>query len=76
MFTDSNPEVKELERRHQETTRVRNIERLVFGEYQIDTWYYSPYPDEYGQLKTLYVCEYCLKYMKHAKSLEAHSCTA
>jgi len=30
-FKDSNPEVKELERRHQETTRVRNIERLVFG---------------------------------------------
>lgn len=75
MFTDSNPEVKELERKHQETTRVRNIERIVFGEYQIDTWYYSPYPEEYGLLKTLFVCEHCLKYMKHAKTLAAHECT-
>ena len=48
VFNDSNPDVKALEQRHQEITKVRNIEKLYFGDYQIDTWYYSPYPDEYG----------------------------
>jgi hypothetical protein len=36
----------------------------VFGKYEIETWYYSPYPDEYRNVKKLYVCERCMKYMK------------
>ena len=52
---------------------MRNIEKLYFGQYEIDTWYYSPYPEEYGQLSTLYVCEFCLKYMKMEKTWKSHT---
>ena len=72
-FKDNNPDVKALEQRHQEVTKVRNIEKLYFGQYEIDTWYYSPYPEEYGQLSTLYVCEFCLKYMKMEKTWKYHT---
>ena len=34
--------------------------------------YYSPYPEEYAQVHTLYVCEFCLKYMKKRRSLLRH----
>ncbi|CAG8624271.1 5623_t:CDS:2 [Paraglomus brasilianum] len=42
----------------------RNVDTIVFGKYEIETWYYSPYPDEYSNVKKLYVCEKCMKYMK------------
>ncbi|ORX37057.1 acyl-CoA N-acyltransferase [Kockovaella imperatae] len=32
------------EREHANATRVRNFEDVRFGEYLINTWYYSPYP--------------------------------
>ncbi|CAK9784122.1 acyl-CoA N-acyltransferase [Cutaneotrichosporon oleaginosum] len=32
------------EREHDAVTRVRNFEDVRFGEYLVQTWYYSPYP--------------------------------
>ncbi|KAH8317444.1 hypothetical protein KR074_005073, partial [Drosophila pseudoananassae] len=61
-----------LEKEHEKITKVRNIDKLQFGNYEIDTWYYSPFPKEYGRAKTLYVCEYCLKYMQMRKSYAYH----
>ncbi len=70
---DNNPEVTELERKHQEITKVRNIDKIVFGEYEIDTWYYSPYPlEELKHTEILYICEYCLKYMRKKKTYLGH----
>lgn len=34
--------------------------------------YYSPYPEEYAHEHKLYICEFCLKYMKKKKSVERH----
>jgi hypothetical protein len=34
--------------------------------------YYSPYPEEYSNEHKLYICEFCLKYMKKKKSIERH----
>jgi histone acetyltransferase SAS3 len=39
------------------------IECINFGGYEIDTWYASPYPEEYSRNRVLYICEFCLKYM-------------
>lgn len=41
------------------------------GQYEIDTWYFSPYPKEF-QTKHLYICEYCLKYFKTPEHLDYH----
>ncbi|KAM9476834.1 histone acetyltransferase KAT6B isoform 1-T2 [Clarias gariepinus] len=52
---------------------------IEFGKYEIQTWYSSPYPPEYLRfsrflrLQKLYLCEFCLKYMKSQDILQRHS---
>ncbi|KAJ2865712.1 Histone acetyltransferase, partial [Coemansia erecta] len=38
----------------------------------IDSWYMSPYPDEYSRHPLLYICEFCLKYMKSEYTYRRH----
>ncbi|XP_061174965.1 histone acetyltransferase KAT6B-like isoform X3 [Saccostrea echinata] len=45
---------------------------IEFGKFEIQTWYSSPYPQEYAKLPKLYICEYCLKYMKSRNILQRH----
>lgn len=49
------------------------IKTIVFGRYELDTWYHSPYPEEYARLGRLYMCEFCLKYMKSQTILRRHT---
>uniref|UniRef100_H3ABQ1 histone acetyltransferase n=1 Tax=Latimeria chalumnae TaxID=7897 RepID=H3ABQ1_LATCH len=47
---------------------------IEFGKYEIQTWYSSPYPQEYAsRLPKLFLCEFCLKYMKSRNILLRHS---
>ncbi|XP_060625111.2 histone acetyltransferase KAT6B isoform X1 [Anolis sagrei] len=46
---------------------------IEFGKYEIQTWYSSPYPQEYARLSKLFLCEFCLKYMKSKNILLRHS---
>ncbi|KAJ3086623.1 hypothetical protein HK100_008643, partial [Physocladia obscura] len=48
------------------------IDSIHFGKWKIDTWYAAPYPEEYCQQSTLYLCEYCLKYMKSPFMMKRH----
>lgn len=48
------------------------IRQLEIGRYEMTTWYSSPYPDEYARLPKIYLCEFCLKYMKTATILRRH----
>lgn len=48
------------------------IKTILFGRYELDTWYHSPYPEEYARLGRLYICEFCLKYMKSQTILRRH----
>uniref|UniRef100_A0A182SQ68 histone acetyltransferase n=1 Tax=Anopheles maculatus TaxID=74869 RepID=A0A182SQ68_9DIPT len=50
----------------------RTPEAIRFGRHEIVTWYSSPFPQEYAKLKVLYMCEFCLKYMKTASELDRH----
>lgn len=60
------------EREHQEITKVKNIKVVELGRYEIDTWYFSPYPEEFATCEKLFLCEFCLKYMKKKKTLLRH----
>mmetsp|Transcript_93 Transcript_93/g.244 ORF Transcript_93/g.244 Transcript_93/m.244 type:complete len:538 (+) Transcript_93:2-1615(+) len=62
----------DLEREHEEITKVKNISRIEMGKFEVDAWYFSPFPDEYANHEKLYVCEYCLKYMKKKRTLRNH----
>ena len=53
-------------------TKVKNIELIRYGDYEIETWYVSPYPDKYSKLKKLYICEYCMAYMKDEREYLCH----
>eukprot|EP00249_Psilotum_nudum_P004866 c18351_g1_i1 orf=345-1550(+) len=61
-----------LEKEHEEKTKVKNIQVVELGKHEIDTWYYSPFPEEYSNEHKLYICEFCLKYMKKRKTLQRH----
>jgi len=68
----NNVEKDELEKEHEEITKVKNVNTIEFGRYEIDTWYFSPYPEEFSKCSKLFICEFCLKYMKKKEdSLEA-----
>lgn len=56
-----------------EPLKPRNINSIIFGMYEIGTWYHSPYPEEYGlEADKMYICEHCLKYMREETSLRTH----
>lgn len=62
-----------LEKEHEEITKVKNIQSIVLGRYEVETWYFSPYPEDcIGEEKT-HICEYCLKYMKLRKTFRRHT---
>ena len=46
--------------------------KIHLGQFEIDTWYTSVYPQEYALLPILYICEFCLKYMKSYEVLLRH----
>lgn len=61
------------EKKHDEATKVKNIQTIVLGGYGINSWYYSPFPPEYSAYSTLYVCEFCLKFVRTNDALKRHA---
>uniref|UniRef100_A0A8C1V5B5 Histone acetyltransferase KAT5 n=1 Tax=Cyprinus carpio TaxID=7962 RepID=A0A8C1V5B5_CYPCA len=53
-------------------TRMKNIECIELGRHRLKPWYFSPYPQELTSLLILYLCEFCLKYLKSLKCLQRH----
>ncbi|CAF4052255.1 unnamed protein product [Rotaria sp. Silwood2] len=45
---------------------------IVFGSELIKTWYSSSYPQEYARVPRLFICEFCLKYMKCEEVYDRH----
>lgn len=65
--------VQQFEKDHEEATKIKNIQAIELGQYEIDCWYFSPYPDEYSKdIAKLYICERCLKYMKFPNTYAKH----
>lgn len=48
------------------------IEKIQFRDFLINTWYSSPFPEEYSTNKVIYMCEYCLKYMSLPTAYTRH----
>ncbi|PWN33824.1 uncharacterized protein FA14DRAFT_161491 [Meira miltonrushii] len=49
-----------------ETGKAMPIKCIRFAQYDVDTWYQAPYPEEYSMVPDgrLWICEHCFKYMK------------
>ena len=53
-------------------TRMKNIELIELGKHRIRPWYFSPYPQELVKEACIYICEFCLKYVKSRSCLKRH----
>lgn len=71
-ISDMDPATAALEKEHEAITKVKYIDRIQLGRYEVDCWYYSPYPDVFGKTPKLYICAFCLKYMKNKRSYMGH----
>ncbi|TPX32460.1 hypothetical protein SmJEL517_g04474 [Synchytrium microbalum] len=54
-----------------EVSRVKNINRIIMGKHEVDTWYFSPYPEEFAG-DCLYICEFCLEFAISTRAFERH----
>jgi histone acetyltransferase MYST1 len=70
--SSGNPDLAELEAEHHEITKVKNITQIVMGEHLVEAWYYSPFPPPYHQVETMFICEFCLKYMRKPRYFLRH----
>jgi hypothetical protein len=57
---------------HNELTRVKNVDRMEMGRYEMETWYWSPLPPEFSGVRKLYVCEYDLAFFKRRDQMLRH----
>lgn len=61
---------------HEEVTKIKNVNTLELGKYQMDTWYFSPLPKELlkdggsgGVIDVLYVDEFSLNFFTRKEEL-------
>lgn len=55
---------------------MKNINRIEMGRFEVETWYYSPFPEEFRQCDKLHFCEFCLKFMRSKLTLKRHQVCA
>ncbi|KAF3165176.1 Histone acetyltransferase [Orbilia oligospora] len=55
-----------------EVARVRNLSKLQIGKYEVETWYFSPYPAELTECDVVYICEFCLSYFGEERRYQRH----
>lgn len=53
-------------------TRIRNVEMIELGRFRMQPWYFSPYPKELTQMPCIYLCEFCLTFIKSRTALARH----
>ncbi len=63
---------KKIVRRREEKGDNYDEQNKFAGKYRIKTWYSAPYPQEYAHVPNMYICEFCLKYMKSSDILKNH----
>lgn len=55
-----------------EIMRMKNLNLIKMGAYQIEPWYFSPYPEAVAKAPVLYICEFCLSYYVSEKQMDRH----
>ncbi|KAI9345214.1 acyl-CoA N-acyltransferase [Obelidium mucronatum] len=55
-----------------EISRVKNIDRIIMGPNEVETWYFSPYPEEFTYSDAVYICQFCLEAYGSLRPFERH----
>ena len=66
-------EDKKLQNKIDEESKIRNFNTITLGEYQMNTWYFSPYPKDVIKNGDVFICQFCLFYF-HSKELLSKHC--
>jgi len=53
-------------------TKEKNIETIFIAGHTVETWYYSPFPESYWNIKCLRFCEFCLAFFKTIGEFNRH----
>lgn len=52
--------------------KIKNVEKIYIRDFEMNTWYFSPYPKEIIKNGVLYLCEFCLYYFSCQDHLNEH----
>ncbi|MCJ1454295.1 Histone acetyltransferase [Mycoblastus sanguinarius] len=55
-----------------EISRVRNLQHIQMGAFEMEPWYFSPYPDDFTKADTVHICEFCLSYYPSLQTFTRH----
>lgn len=55
-----------------QVARVRNLNKVIMGEYEIEPWYFSPYPIELTDEDIVYIDDFSLQYFGSKKQYERY----
>lgn len=55
-----------------EISRVRNLSKIQMGAFEMEPWYFSPYPSTFTDADIVYICEFCLSYAPTLREFERH----
>ena len=55
-----------------EVARVRNLGKIIMGKYEIEPWYFSPYPIELTDEDVIYIDAFTLQYFGSKKQYERY----
>lgn len=55
-----------------EVARVRNLNKIIMGQYEIEPWYFSPYPIELTDVDQIYIDDFTLQYFASKKQYERY----
>lgn len=74
LFQDAQALASErIENDLQTQPNTKGTKYIEMGRFEMEVWYQSPYPEEYARLPKLYICEYCLRYMRGRTVLRRHA---
>ncbi|KAH3902334.1 probable Histone acetyltransferase ESA1 [Saccharomycodes ludwigii] len=57
---------------HQVLARIRNLNKVIMGEYEIEPWYFSPYPVDLIDKDVIYIDDFTLQYFGSQKQYERY----
>ena len=49
------------------------LHSIEMGRFEMEVWYQSPYPEDFPRGSKMFICQYCLKYLRCRTSLERHN---
>jgi hypothetical protein len=49
-----------------------NNKIIQFGDYEIESWFRSPYPNDVWQQDKFFICQFCLNYIKSVSTYRRH----